>query len=162
PDFGQTLSFSIVGGTGATVFRINRCSGQVELLPGGALNYETTQWFGILVLVQDDGIPSLNDSRWYNVTVDDANEPPVIVAQNRNVSENAVAGTIVGVPLVATDVDRFGGNLPWYRLNYSITGGNDRAMFSINNITGQISIARNAPGMLDFENGDANRYLLTA
>jgi len=126
PDENTVLTFSIVGGSGAPLFRINRCSGQIELGFGVALDYETTQFYQLVVMVTDDGVPMLNASAVVNITILDANEPPAIGEAWRNVTENAPLGTPVGAAIPASDVDTFGGNLPWYTLTYTIVGGNDR------------------------------------
>ncbi|RYY39079.1 cadherin repeat domain-containing protein, partial [archaeon] len=160
PDENTVLTFSVVGGTGASLFRINRCSGQIELAPGAALDYETRRLYTLNVMVTDDGVPMLSATAVVNVSVWDENEPPVMQDAMRSIIENAPVGMAVGAPIVATDVDTFGGTLPWYTLRYSIISGNDRGIFSINATSGAILVADGAPGVINYEKPADSRFTL--
>ncbi len=66
-------------------------------------------------------------------------------AYEREVPENAAAGTAVGDPVTATDGDRD-------VLTYAFAAGGDEALFKIDAASGQIAVAEGAD--LDYESGD--------
>jgi hypothetical protein len=65
----------------------------------------------------------------------------------RAVAENSAVGTLVGVPVVAVDEDLDLKNVT-HHLLYSIVGGSGASVFSIDRLSGQISVAAS---VLDFE-----------
>jgi hypothetical protein len=71
-----------------------------------------------------------------------------------NLTENALAGSSV-VTVAATDPDARGGATDQSALTYSITGGNNSGLFSINSQTGELTVN----GVLDYET--AAQYVLT-
>ena len=83
-----------------------------------------------------------------------ANRSPAFAnaAAERHVSENSEAGSSVGAPVTATDVD------PGDTLGYSIVSGGDDG-FSIGGMDGQITTEADA--VLDYEDTSHNRYVLT-
>ena len=87
-----------------------------------------------------------------NLNVVAVNDAPTMVTATFSIAENATNGTIVG-QIIASDIDGDS-------LTYSITGGNDNGVFSINPITGQIVITDNSN--LDFENTTAYDLKVTA
>lgn len=88
------------------------------------------------------------------VTVLDRNDAPVFVAQSRDVDENAVEGTLIGLPLVATDPD--GDDIVW-----SIELGNANSAFLISS-SGQLSAGSTIPSPLDFESTPTWRIVVRA
>ncbi|GAB4311654.1 MAG: hypothetical protein Kow00127_01700 [Bacteroidales bacterium] len=70
------------------------------------------------------------------------NNPPVINNQTFSVDENSSSGTVVGT-VVATDPD------PDQTLTFAITSGNQNSTFTINAVSGEITV--NDPSLLDFE-----------
>jgi murein DD-endopeptidase MepM/ murein hydrolase activator NlpD len=79
PDPGQTLTFSISGGTGAGLFEINPITGELSLASGVTLNYEATAWYTIDIQVVDSGNPSLTDSASVLINVENIAEVSAVV-----------------------------------------------------------------------------------
>jgi VCBS repeat-containing protein len=124
------LAFSISGGADAADFSINATTGVLTF--NAAPNFEApadadaNNQYLVQVTV-DDGTNSVNQI--ITVTVTDQNDAPVVTSTNSTtVPENTVAVLTV----TATDED---GNA----LTYSITGGADAALFSINSTTGALT-----------------------
>jgi hypothetical protein len=92
------------------IFSVNKRTGQLAIsLP--ILDFETTPIFSVKIQVSDGKLSSISNVRIYVV---DRNEAPKIeksctsdtsVDQCRVVLENAGPGTLVGVPLIASDQD---------------------------------------------------------
>jgi VCBS repeat-containing protein len=144
PDAGQTLSYAITAGNTGGAFAIAPGTGVITVATSAAVDFETSATFSLTVEVTDNGVPAKSDTATVTVTVSDANDAPVIAAQSRGpVAENAANGTLVGVPVVASDADA-GQALSW-----SITAGNTGGAFAIDPATGQLSVATSAA--VDFE-----------
>lgn len=139
PNAGQTLTYSIVGGS--STFSINVNTGQIQVLDGTLLNFETNPSFDLTVQVTDNGTPALSSSATVTINLTNVNEAPTVgPAGPFTVAENSANGTVVGsVPSADPDVGD--------TLTYSIVGGN--GTFAINPSTGQITVANSAA--LDFE-----------
>ena len=58
-DAGQTLTYAITGGNDAGAFTIDVLTGQIYVVNGAALDYETSPVFNLTVEVTDNGLPSL-------------------------------------------------------------------------------------------------------
>lgn len=139
PDLGDTLSYSITGGTGSAHFSVNAATGEITVTNPSAINYESATSFTLDIQARDAG--GLTGTTTVTINITDVNEAPVLSpAGPFTVSEAAAANTIVGT-MSATDPD---GNA----ITYSITGGNALGIFSIN-AAGQIRIANTAH--LDYE-----------
>src|SRR5699024_7174230 len=152
-DAGSTLTYSSSGGADQALFTINATNGELAFNSapdfenpadvGGDNNYEVS------VQVSDG---SNTDVQAITVKVTDVNEnlnAPVITSNGGgntatiNVAENSTAVTTV----TATDADA------GTTLTFSISGGADQALFTINGTTGVLTF-NSAP---DFENpADAN------
>jgi hypothetical protein len=140
-DTGDTLTYSISGGADQASFTINSSTGVLTF--ASAPNYETPTDSGannvyeVQVTVTDDGVGPLTDVQAIAVTVTNANEAPVITSNgggataSTSVNENSTAVTTV----TATDGDT--GDT----LSFSISGGADAALFSINSSTGALVFA---------------------
>ena len=91
-------------------------------------------------------------TQWLTIAVLDVNDQAPVIATNLvfGVMENSVAGAPVGL-VTATDADTVG-NLQ----NWQIVGGTGAAVFSIDSLTGQITVT--SSGTLDFES--VNRWTL--
>lgn len=134
PDTGDTLTYSITGGSGAGVFAINPATGVLTVANAALLDYETTTSYTLDVLVMDSG--GLTDTVTVTVNVLDVpeNTAPVIDPLGPlSVAENAAINTVVGT-VTSTDAE---GNI----VTYSITAGNTDNLFSINSTTGQIRLS---------------------
>jgi len=137
PD-GDALSFAIIGGADAAFFAIDAESGALSFVaapdydvPGDA---DSDNVYDVTVRASDGSLTAIQA---VSVTVSDVNEAPVLTSQTLfSVSENSAA---VGM-IAASDPD---GDT----LSFTITGGADAALFSIDAQTGALSFI-NAP---DFE-----------
>ena len=135
------VSFAITAGNGGGVFTIDSF-GDITVLDASGIDYESATSFTLTIQVSDGTSAVLQD-----VTIDviDANDtaPVVIAGQVFAVAENAGNGTAMGTPL-ATDPDTVGSLQGW-----TIVSGNTDAIFSIDSVTGELTVADN--GNLDFE-----------
>jgi len=140
-DTGETYTYSISGGTDAARFNINSSSGALTF--ASAPDYESPadngsdNVYDVQVTVTDSGTGNLTDVQDLAVTVNNVNENPVIISDgggasaSANAAENQTAVTTV----TAVDQDSFD------TLTYSITGGADQALFSINSSSGVLTFA---------------------
>ena len=152
PGSVQDLLFYIVGGD-SDLFGVEPSTGQ--LYTRAALDYETApgNQHTIQVKVRDSGSPTPNmDSEVVTVTVTitDVNEAPTFVPQYRSVPENSPSTTVVGDPLVCSDVDA--GDAA--NLRFAITANakygsaeSPKDTFTIDAVTGQLTVA----GWVDIE-----------
>ncbi len=135
----QTLTYSISGGADALHFTINASSGVLSFAT--APNYElpadagANNVYDVVVMVSDGG--GFADTQAIAVTVTPVNDNAPVIGSNGggatasvNVAENSSAVTTV----TASDAD-----LPAQTLVYSISGGADAALFSIDASTGVLS-----------------------
>ncbi len=142
PDVGDTLTFTVTGGTGQTAFDVDPGSGEITVANSGQLDFETTASFTLEVEVNDDGTPSLSDTATVTIEVSNVNEPPVVDDQSFTVDEDSADGTVVGT-IVASDPDA--GDT----LTFTVTGGTDQTTFDVDPGSGEITVANS--GQLDFE-----------
>src|SRR5204863_163700 len=136
-DAGDSKSFSISGGADSALFTINSSTGALSFL--AAPNFEApgdvggNNVYDVQVKVTDGGL--LTDTQDIAVTVTNVNEAPVITSDGGgatasiNVAENSTAVTTV----TSTDVDAGDSK------SFSISGGADSALFTINSSTGALS-----------------------
>jgi parallel beta-helix repeat protein len=142
PDFGQNTTFSIISGNVDNAFGINALTGTVSVSNSGALNFELTPSYSLVVSVQDNGSGNLSSQAIVLISLTDLNEAPIVNNQSFGVAENSPNGTYLGT-IIASDPDA--GQI----LSYSIQSGNTFGAFSIDALTGQLSVANSAA--LDFE-----------
>ena len=137
PDAGQLLSFSITSGNTSTTFGINSSTGIITVTNSAALVYLTNPFYYLNVRVTDNGTGSLYSNATITINVLNSNQPPVISNQAFTVGENSANGTIVG-NVVALDPDA------GQALAYSILSGNTNNAFTLNSVTGAITVANSA------------------
>ena len=137
PDVGQTLTYSIVGGTDAGKFTVSATTGALAF--GTAPNFEaptdaaTDNVYDVTVQASDGN--GGTDTQAIAVTVTNQNELPTITSNGgghiavASIAENTTAVTTIA----ATDPD--GGQT----LSYAIVGGADAAKFTINGTTGALA-----------------------
>ena len=143
PNDNSTLTYAITGGNTGSVFAINSTTGAITV--AGALDYETTASYSLMVTVTDGGSTSrLSDTGTITITVTDENEAPTTSDDAFSVAENSATGTAVG-RVAATDPDL--ASLSNGTLTYAIASGNTGGVFAINSTTGAITVA----SALDFE-----------
>jgi Ca2+-binding RTX toxin-like protein len=136
-DDGDTVTYEITGGADAAKFVIDENSGQLSFV--AAPDFESDSEFFVQVTASD-GKNSTVQAITVNVT--DVNDnAPVISTTSLSVAEGS---TVVG-KVLASDEDGVGGPI-----TFSLTGGTDQSLFTINTTTGELSLV--APK--DFEAGD--------
>ncbi len=142
PDTTDSFSYAIIGGTDQAKFSIGGVASDELILSDGVLNFERQSDYQVLVQVTDSGGEQL--TRLLTISVNDLNEVPSLTNNGGgataaiSVAENQISVTTA----TASDPD-FPANL----LTYSISGGTDAALFSIDSLTGVITFTT-AP---DFE-----------
>ena len=137
-DAGTTLTYSIAGGADAARFTINSTTGALSFIGApdreGPTDSGGNNVYDVTVQVSDG---DLTDTQAIAVTVTNVNEAPVITSlgggptASVSVPENAT----IAVAVSATDPD------VGSTLSYSIVGGADAAMFTINAVTGALGFA---------------------
>jgi Ca2+-binding RTX toxin-like protein len=142
--------FSITGGTGAALFEL--VGKEIRTRPGAQFNYEGDKTYTLALRVRDSQNSGLSDDEILTINLIDVNEAPTNLADvnpaANQVSENAAAGTIAGITMLASDPE--GG------LRYSITSDPNN-WFAIDHITGVVSVRAGA--VIDYEstlNGTAS------
>ncbi|XP_038255144.1 protocadherin Fat 4 [Dermochelys coriacea] len=132
------VHYLIFGSSRKKGFQINEKSGQIYV--SGPLDREKEERISLKVLAKNVGsIRGADiDEVIVNITVLDANDPPVfsLQAYNIQISEGVPPGTHVTF-VSAFDSD----SVPsWSRFSYFIGSGNDNGAFSINPQTGQVTV----------------------
>ena len=124
-DTGNNLTFSITSGNTGQAFTIN-ADGDITV--AGTIDYETTPTY-ILTVQVSDGDLSATAAVTINVTNVNDNDPVITSATTASVVEN----TTDVLTVTATDADA------GTTLIYSISGGADQALFSINRTSGALT-----------------------
>ncbi len=78
PDVGDTLDYAIIGGTGVGVFDIDITSGDITVIDGSALDFESIQSFTLVVEVTDDF--GLTDAGIITINLNDVFENSLVDA----------------------------------------------------------------------------------
>jgi gliding motility-associated-like protein len=126
-DYGQNLSYVIIGGNLNNAFTLNRSSGELTVNNGAALNYEVKPNFNLQVKVYDDALSPLSDTANIIVNILDYNYPPTnIDLSNNKIDENMAPGTFIGT-FSATDIE------PTETFSFSIPLPSDTLLFAIKN-----------------------------
>jgi hypothetical protein len=115
-------------------------TGELIVNNSAFLNFEQRQV--IILSVRTTDSSGLSDSATITINLTNANDPPVISDATFSLTENSVAGTLVGT-MIATEEDL------GQRITYSIVSGNDQDAFAIDPKSGKITVAN--PAALDFE-----------
>jgi hypothetical protein len=92
---GDAVTYSIVGGTGNSLFVIDSSTGTVTVAKNAVIDYETTGGSITLTVVAKDAFGGA-DTATYTVKIIDVNEPPEITTKSFTVSEDVKAGSTVG------------------------------------------------------------------
>jgi Ca2+-binding RTX toxin-like protein len=146
-DAGQSLTYAIVSGNLSGGFAINSATGELTVADSGALDFETSPVFNLIVRVTDNGAPALFVDAPVTVNLLDvneipANQAPEIADQTFSIEENPPLGTTAGV-VAATDADA------GQTLSYAIVAGNTNAVFAIDSVTGELNVV--FPDGIDYE-----------
>ncbi|MDB5391734.1 MAG: hypothetical protein JWM11_7380, partial [Planctomycetaceae bacterium] len=154
---GFTITYSL-SGPDAALFKINVSTGQITFRSSpnfeAPADQDANNKYQLTVTASANTSPVRTSSQDLTITVTPVNDiTPVFVNASPTFSlpENSAVGTLVGT-VSATDGDQ-----PPQTLTYSITSGNSTGAFTINSLTGQITVANSVP--LDFE--ATNRFTLT-
>ncbi|MGV8114402.1 MAG: cadherin domain-containing protein [Lentimicrobium sp.] len=131
PDSGQALTFTIQGGNTNNAFAIDAVTGEITV--AGNICFEYCSQYNLLVRATDNGIPALSGEETVVILLNDVNEAPVIADQSFGVSRTAPSGTLIGT-VEASDPD-FN-----QTLTFAITGGNPDNIFSIDPLSGGLSV----------------------
>ncbi|GLE01986.1 hypothetical protein PINS_up010824 [Pythium insidiosum] len=138
PEGDPSMTFTIVSASSTFAFDSQR---RLVVNASNALDFEKQTRYKITVQACDSS--NVCSSALINIQVNDVNEAPTLQSTSRSVAENAVAGTPIGSPLVASDPDI------GQRLTFSITGGNEQEIFEIQSCSGQLFVRRSS--VLDYE-----------
>ena len=150
---GDGLTYSLSGGEDQGLFAVDAATGVLSFLSApdfeNPLDAGNDNGYAVEVALTDAG--GLSTTQLFNITVTNENEAPTIVTNGAvNVPEN----TTLVVDIEATDDSSSEGN----GLTYSLSGGADQGLFTIDATTGVLSFL-SAP---DFENpldaGNDNGY----
>lgn len=134
-DPGTTLTYAIVGGADAALFTIDPANGLLRFLSGpdyeNPADADRNNVYDVVVSASDG---TLADTQAITVTVANGNEAPVITSGGggSKAALSVVDGTTAVTRVVATDGDA------GTTLTYTITGGNDAALFEIDEDTGAL------------------------
>lgn len=142
PEPGQTILYAIASGNTNGAFAINANTGVLTVANPAALNFETTPVITLVIRGTDSANPPLSGTGQVTVNIGNVNEKPTIENKSLNIAENTPNGTVIGT-VTATDPDGASG------LRYSITAGNLGGVFSIDPLTGELSV--NNSSILNFE-----------
>ncbi|MDE0472105.1 MAG: cadherin domain-containing protein, partial [Ekhidna sp.] len=143
---GDELTFSVtsgnaIGDTG-NAFAINASSGVITVV--GTIDHETTPTYTLTVQASDGDL-SATAAVTINVTNENDNSPMITSPATASVAE----GTTAVLTVTATDADNDD-------LTYSVSGGADRSLFSINQNNGALAFKTapdfEAPGSADNSN----------
>ena len=135
PDADQQLTYAIVQGNEAGLFKINPETG--EIFANTNIPATIDQSFSLLVQVTDNGENPLSahaDMTIISLKIVEINQSPVAQNLTVDVEGNFEVNDFIG-KIVASDPDA--GQL----LTYSITGGNAAGLFTINSENGEIRAA---------------------
>jgi hypothetical protein len=127
PDTGNSFTYSLVTGTGATDNSLFSITNN-QLKTNSVFDYETKNSYNIRVKTTDQG--GLSFEKQLTIGVTDVNETPTnLTLSNSTVSENQILGTVIG-NFTTTDPDT--GNTFTYSL-VTGTGATDNSLFAITN-----------------------------
>lgn len=149
-DAEDVLSYSITGGTGASIFEINGADGTVSLKADVSVDYEAVQAY-TLVIEASDG--KLSAQKTFIVRVNDVNESPTIENQTlpSKVREDKKTGAVVG-QLVRGDIDTLNAKTverEFVKHNICEVVGGDTAIFAMDSASGFITIKNG--DLIDYE-----------
>lgn len=137
PD-GNALTYSIAGGTGASLFEVS--GNQLVVKAGAVLDFEGTNSYTVQVQASDGSLSGPASAFTINIT--NVNEAPTNITGTLGpVTENSAAGTAVGT---VTGVDPDAAQ----SFTYAIVGGTGQANFEVSP-TGQVTVKAGA--VLDYE-----------
>ena len=131
----QTIIYSITDGADQLLFNLDPGTGDLTFItPPDAeapADADTNNIYEIQISATDNGTPVRNAIQNISITVIDINDPPVIESSSTpNIQEN----TTFVITVTASDVD-----IPAQGITYSVSGGADSALFTLDSISGNLS-----------------------
>ncbi|MBI5953696.1 MAG: cadherin domain-containing protein [Chloroflexi bacterium] len=151
----QPLTYSIVGGADAARFAINSSTGELTFVSAPDFDLPSDAGadnaYNITVQASDGELVGVQDVTVTIVPVND-NAPVITSIANPSVAENNPVVTTV----TATDAD-----LPPQPLTYSIAGGADSTLFTVNPSTGELTFVSAADYEAPKDAGTNNVYNVT-
>jgi large repetitive protein len=151
---GPAVTYSLTGDTSGGGFTINATTGVVTVADPTKIDYESSPGHAYTVTAQaSDGTDV--SSQTFTIAVTDAppSTPVDSDATANSVVEGAANGTTVGVTASSTDV-----NGP--AVTYSLTGDTSGGGFTINAVTGVVTVADSTK--IDYESAPGHAYTVTA
>ncbi|MGL4440514.1 MAG: cadherin domain-containing protein, partial [Bosea sp. (in: a-proteobacteria)] len=152
PDDNAILRYSLApGGNAGGRFAINALTGELTVVDGTRLDFESGPNHLIIIRVTDQGGLSLD--RAFTISLDDVNEAPVITANGgADVVAIGHAESLLAVgQITARDPEGAA-------LTYSITGGADAAFFVIDPFTGLLAFTAGPDFELPLDADGNNAY----
>ncbi|WP_066067107.1 cadherin domain-containing protein [Neobacillus soli] len=128
---GDDLSYRFTDGNDAGAFALDDATGKITVAESSPLDYENAKSFALEVLVSD-GTHTAKATVTINLTNLNDN-PPVGKDAAFTIDEEAANGTALGT-VTARDAD---GDA----VKYTILAGNDEGIFTMNETTGEITVA---------------------
>jgi VCBS repeat-containing protein len=152
---GPTTHYSLIGDTSGGGFTIDPNTGVVTVADPTKIDFESSgAGHAYSITVQaNDGIATTSQS--FNIAVTDVapSAPFDFDPAGNSVVEGAAAGTTVGVTAHSTDI-----NGP--AVTYSLTGDTSGGGFTINAVTGVVTVADSTK--IDYETAPGHAYTVTA
>ncbi len=142
PDSGQSLTYSVIGGSAASRLTIDPSTGLVRTAFAGAFDFEQQSIWTLSVRVTDSASSPLSSSRDVTIQVQNVNDAPILLPQILTGPENATPAQSFGT-VVASDQDQ------GQSISFAIVGGTDASSFAIHPTTGVVTPT--ATARLDFE-----------
>ncbi|MCZ8186879.1 MAG: cadherin domain-containing protein [Beijerinckiaceae bacterium] len=133
-DAGDTITYSFApGGNPNGIFAIDAATGLLSVADNSTINFNITPSYSIVVRVTDSF--GLSTDQIFTISVVDINQAPEITSNGGGIAAtfNHVEGATFATTVTATDPDV--GNV----ITYSISGGADAALFTIDAVTGALS-----------------------
>ncbi|MCZ8182514.1 MAG: cadherin domain-containing protein [Beijerinckiaceae bacterium] len=133
-DAGDTITYSFApGGNPNGIFAIDASTGALSIADNSTINFNVTPSYSVVVRVTDSF--GLSTDQIFTITVVDINQAPEITSNGGGIAAtfNHVEGATFATTVTATDPDV--GNV----VTYSISGGADAALFTIDAATGALS-----------------------
>ena len=149
-DAGQTISFSITGGTLADAFQIDASSGLLSVAENAILDFESEGSKTVEVTATDNDTSPLSSAVLLTITLQDLNEAPALETESLSFDENLESGTIVG-NLSAFDPDAED------QLSFELIS-QEVDWVVIDQATGEVKISEGAE--IDYENLSQNNIVV--
>jgi hypothetical protein len=146
------ITYAMTGDTSGGGFAVNASTGAVTVANGALIDYETAPDQAYFVTVQATKLGETHTQEFKIVVADSGGDVPVLTSPTtESVAENTPASTVVH------DVDATHSDT----LTYSITGGADAALFSIDAATGEVRFDTSPDFEAPTDAGGNNVYDIT-